>query len=219
MNRTLLPGNRTANRIGMALLFIATMATGADTGRPATLRVDSGTVAFDASTNFSAVSVHGKANTLQGRVRLRQDGAKWLIEEVTAKVPVVSLSTGMGLRDEHMRKYIFTTTDGQVPDLQFTGQSQSCPLEPGKETICTVAGKLAVRGLEKPFGLTLKIRPDGAGAALAYRASGEGTVKLSDFGIERPSQFGVKCADEVKIRLEFVGKETQEASFRLGGSQ
>jgi hypothetical protein len=37
--------------------------------------------------------------------------------------------------------------------------------------------------------------------------SGESTVKLSDYGIEQPSQFGVKTADEVQLHIEFSGKE------------
>ena len=200
-----------------SLLFTALVlasATAAGTGNPATLRIDGGTLTFDATTNFSAVNVHGKAKTLQARVLLRQAAGQLLIEEVTARLPISALTTGMGVRDEHMRKYIFTTSDGKQPDLQFGAANQSCDFDAAKETACAVSGQLAVRGVDKPLALTMRIRRERNGA---YRATGEGTVKLSDYGIERPSQFGVKCADEVKIRLEFAGKETSESSSRLGG--
>ena len=51
--------------------------------------------------------------------------------------------------------------------------------------------------------MPLKIRADGA----AFRATGESAVKLSDYGIEQPSQFGVKTADEIQLHIEFSAKE------------
>ena len=49
----------------------------------------------------------------------------------------------------------------------------------------------------------LKIRAEGT----AFRATGESAVKLSDYGIEQPSQFGVKTADEIQLHIEFSAKE------------
>ena len=193
--------------------YLLSSTLAAETGKPLLLQAGSGAISFDAATNFSTVSVHGKANTLQTRVRVRQDARQLIVEEVSAKLPVGALSTGMGLRDEHMKKYIFTTADGQVPDLKFSGENQACALEPGNEAVCKFSGKLTVRGVERPFNLAMKIKQDGA----AYRAAGDGLVKLSDYGIERPSQFGVQCADEVKVHIEFPVREVQESTSRAGG--
>ena len=71
------------------------------------------------------------------------------------------------------------------------------------EFSCQVSGTLAIRGVARPFSIPLKIRAEGA----AFRATGESTVKLSDYGIEQPSQFGVKTADEIQLHIEFSAKE------------
>ena len=41
-------------------------------------------------------------------------------------------------------------------------------------------------------------------------------MKLSDYGIEQPSQFGVKTANEIQLHLEFTGKEAP-AAIASGG--
>ena len=60
----------------------------AEPGKTTSLQGGGGNVTFDATTNFSAVSVHGKANALYARVRVRQDAQQLLVEEVSAKLPV-----------------------------------------------------------------------------------------------------------------------------------
>ena len=46
----------------------------------------------------------------------------------------------------------------------------------------------------------------------AFRVVGEGSVKLSDYGIERPSYLGVTMKDSVKLQLEFNAKEVPLAA-------
>ena len=41
-------------------------------------------------------------------------------------------------------------------------------------------------------------------------------MKLSDYGIEQPSQFGVKTSNEIQLHLEFTGKEGP-AAITSGG--
>jgi polyisoprenoid-binding protein YceI len=40
-----------------------------------------------------------------------------------------------------------------------------------------------------------------------YRVTGTGTLKLSDYGIEPPSQLGVRVKDEVSIKFDFTALE------------
>ncbi|MEO8658533.1 MAG: YceI family protein [Bryobacteraceae bacterium] len=195
----------------LAVVLWATPLAAADLNKPTQIQVEAGTVSFDATTNISAVTVHGKSAALKAQVRLRQADEELVLEDVSAWLPVSTLSTGMGLRDEHMRKYIFTSGDGQVPDVRFRGANLTCRVAKGKENQCPVTGTLTIRGVERPFQTTLKVRREG-GATAAYRAAADAMVKLSDYGIERPSQFGVKAADEVKFHLEFVAKEATQAA-------
>jgi polyisoprenoid-binding protein YceI len=172
-----------------------------------TVTIESGTAAFDVATNVPAVTVEGKSKALRGKVEMSSSGGRLLIERVEAWLPVKTLATGMGIRDEHMRKYVFTTPDGQTPDLRFTAHDLTCPATPGREAVCEISGDLSVRGVERPFRLGLKVRQEN-GSTAAFRASGDGTLKLSDYGIEAPSQLGVRTANDVKLHIEFTGKET-----------
>jgi polyisoprenoid-binding protein YceI len=170
----------------------------------AVVQVIGGSATFEAGTNISAINVHGKSGSLEGRAQVRHAGDVIAIEQLEATLPVKTITTGMGLRDEHMRKYVFTTGDGHTPDLKYTADKAECSPAAGRggESICTVAGQLAIRGTERPFSITLKVKKVGD----AYRAAGDAIVKLSTYGISRPSQLGVTTTDEVKLHLEFAAK-------------
>ena len=172
------------------------------------LAVDGGITTFVSPTNVSAISVKGKSNALHAEATVRHTADGLQIEHIAATLPVKSLVTGMGLRDEHMRKYVFTTSDGQTPDLRFEGQNVAC-----KEAVCKIAGTLTIRGVGHAFTLPVKIKEDGS----QFKASGEGTVKLSDYGIEQPSQLGVKSTNEVQLHLEFVAKPASARMASNGG--
>ena len=206
-------------RDAMRLAGLAALAVSlAPAGEPAsTVQVDKGVATFDDGTNVSVFSVHGTSKDLQARVKVRDAGDQMMLEQVEAWVPVKSIATGMGVRDEHMRKYVFVTQDGKMPDLKFTASEVTCPAARGGEVECPVAGQLAIRGVAKPFTMVLKVRSEGGGAA--FRAAGAGTVKLSDYGIERPSQFGVKTDNLVKLRVDFSGKSTAAMAANRGGSR
>lgn len=176
----------------------------AETATPMTVQVEGGVVQFDSETNLSVVSVHGKTNAMRAEVKASRTAGTLEIEQIQASLPVKSISTGMGLRDEHMRKYIFTQPDGSVPDLQFKAANLGCAVQAGRETPCAIKGTLTIRGVEKPFAITLKVKEE---AGATFKAAGSAAVKLSDYGIERPSQLGVQAADEVKLSFQFTGRQ------------
>jgi polyisoprenoid-binding protein YceI len=167
----------------------------------ATIAVQGGTAIFVANTNVAAVSIKGKSTAMVARLSLHRLADGLQLEHIDARVQVKTLATGMGLRDTHMRKQIFTTADGQVPDLQFEGANATCTGS-AKDSTCQVAGMLSIRGIARPFTLPLKIREDGTG----FKASGDGVVKLSAYGIEQPSELGVKMTDDVQLHLDFSAK-------------
>ncbi|RPJ69896.1 MAG: YceI family protein [Acidobacteria bacterium] len=172
------------------------------------MEVQGGTATFDTDTNVPAVTVHGKSTKVRARAVIRQTGEAIAIEQIEATLPVNTISTGMGLRDEHMRKYIFTTPEGQVPDVTFVSEKAECSASSGSESTCNVSGNLTIRGTPRPFAIALKVQKAGDG----YKAQGDSVVKLSTYGIERPSQLGVKTSDDVKLHLELTAKPVASAS-------
>lgn len=176
------------------------------------VEVRGGTAAFDAATNISAIRIHGKSEALAGRARIRPRADGIAIERLEAQVPVKTLNTGMGLRDEHMRKYVFTTVDGKLPDLHFAADNADCSGSESHST-CRLSGQLEIRGTSRPFEIALTVTREGSG----HRAIGNATVKLSTYGIPPPSQLGVRTEDEVQLRVEFVAKPSSGAVGTGGG--
>ena len=174
--------------------------------------VDNGAASFVADTNVPAVSIKGKSTALKANVSASRDSQGIHIEKIEAALPIKTLQTGMGLRDEHMRKYIFTTSDGKTPDMLFQAEDVTCPS--GAQTTCAVKGNLTIRGVPHAFEMPLKLKEDGDG----FKAAGESTVKLSDYGIEQPKQFGVRTEDAVKVHLEFAARPVRSVSL-AGGSR
>jgi polyisoprenoid-binding protein YceI len=165
--------------------------------------VRGGSVTFDVGTNVFAINVRGASGALNGRARMHQNGEALRLEDIEAAVAVESLRTGLKLRDGHMRKYIFQTPDGKEPDLRLSAKSAECsPADASRAVTCVASGELAIRGTAKPFSIPLKVVKTGD----EFRVSGDGALVLSTYGIERPSQFGVKTNDEVKLHLEFSVK-------------
>jgi polyisoprenoid-binding protein YceI len=199
MRRLLAGWERPALVLGLAVAAALATAAEDETTGAAPIELRGGKVRFEVGTNVPALGVAGQSGALTGRARLRQEGSQVRLQALEAAVPVRSLNTGIGQRDEHMRRYVFTTGDGELPDLRFVADEAACPVPEAGESSCTIAGQLSLRGVTRPFALTLKVRPERGG----YKAGGDGLLKLSDWGIERPSQLGVRTDDEVKLHLEF----------------
>jgi polyisoprenoid-binding protein YceI len=169
----------------------------------AAVEVRAGTISFQVATTLPALRVHGTSNQLQAHARLRDSGDRIVLTDVDASVPVMSLNTGLALRDEHMRTYIFKTPDGNLPDVRLLAAGVECsPLGGRAQAECPVSGELAIRGASRPFAMTLVVRPQKE----TYRVAGDAVVKLSDYGITPPSQLGVTTRDDVKLHLEFTAK-------------
>lgn len=200
----------------IAWAMFATRGVSATPDAWSVVEVRGGTASFDAATNISTISVHGKSSELDARATVREGSDGLALEAVEATLPVKSLATGMGLRDEHMRKLVFTNPDGSVPDITFVSREAACSPDAAKrQATCTVSGELAIRGILRPFTMTLIVSRAGAG----FRAAGDGVVKLSTYGIQQPSQFGVRTRDDVRLHLDFMARPVNLSTARLGGTR
>lgn len=196
----------------VALTYTA-LLNAADHGR--LVEVRNGTASFETATNMPAIRVHGTSNQLRAQARLRENGDGITLEDLEATLPVASISTGLGLRDTHMRKYIFTTAEGDLPDLRFVARHADCSSNGRANLTCAVAGELAIRGRSRPLTIALKVRNDGS----AFRAVGDAVAKLSAYEISPPSQLGVRTEDDVRLHLEFTARLAQPEASPAGGTQ
>ena len=198
--------------IGLSILIAVggLRAYAGDQDEDATIQLSGGTVTFEVSTNVFSTTVRGESSAITGGTRMRDNGSGLKLEQVEAVVPVGSLKTGIKLRDEHMRKYIFETPDGQAPDVRFSADNAECPKN-GAGYACNTSGNLAIRGTARPFTIELKVARNGEG----FHITGEGKLALSAYGIDRPSQFGVRTEDEVKIHLDLKARNIATSTARL----
>jgi polyisoprenoid-binding protein YceI len=188
----------------LGILCVPAIGVGADNDER-TVEIRGGTAAFDASTNVSAISIHGKSTSLKGRAQIRRTTDGLVISRIEAVVPVQTLNTGLALRDDHMRKRVFETSPGVAPDLRFVGENIACE-GAGDAKTCRVAGSLLIRDTPRPFSINLRVSDKGH----TFHVSGQSVVRLSAYGITPPSQLGVTTADDVALRIEFVGKTVAE---------
>ncbi len=200
------------SRVIATLAFAAFAATAATaraqaTTEPQAIEVRGGAANFAVDTSLPVLTVHGKSSALEGRVHVRRSAEGPVLEQIEASLSVKSIGTGMKLRDEHMRKYVFTTDTGEVPDVRFVGDKAECSKVSANQSTCQVAGNLTIRGTARPFSIALKVKEDGD----RFHASGDSVVRLSAYGIEQPSQLGVTTSDEVKLRFEFTARPGREA--------
>jgi polyisoprenoid-binding protein YceI len=189
-----------ARSVYCVLSLCAVAAVAAD--EPLHVEGHSGTISFVSTTNMIGIEIAGRSNSVTSSAEAVTTDNQLVFRRLEASVPVASISTGMKVRDEHMRKHVFRTPDGKEPDLRFSADAVTCAAAGSHEYSCPVKGSLSIRGIARPVELTMKLKEEGG----SFHASTDTVVKLSAYTIERPSQFGVKPADDVKVHIELNGK-------------
>ena len=202
--------------LGGPLVEHSLSARAPQVGDGAAADVHGGSISFEGATNVFATTVRGESSALDGSAIVRESAQGLQLEQIEAILPVASLRTGLKVRDEHMRQYIFQTADGQTPDLRFSAERAECSANGStRAALCVATGTLAIRGIVRPFSMTFKVSKDND----RFRVSGEGKVALSTYGIERPSQFGVKTEDEVKLHLDVTARSGAKAVATAGSRE
>ena len=179
----------------MLALFLTPVAAAAEATQHISLTGSA--VRFTVPVNLKAFTIHGRVDDLSGSALLDSGKSGFVLRDIKVSVPVESIDTGIAVRDRHMRERVFQTTSGELPAVTFVAEEARCP-RVGERARCTVAGTLSIRGTARPFSIDLDVGRDERG----YRASGVSIVRLSDYGIERPRQFGVITADEILLEVD-----------------
>jgi polyisoprenoid-binding protein YceI len=140
----------------------------------------------------SLLKINGTGGKLVGQIEI--DGGKISGE---FKVYLNALSTGVDLRDKHMKeKYLET---GKFPEATFTISKINLPNDfvAQKKLFSKVPfeGKMKIKGSEKDIQGLADV--DSSGANIVAKT--EFKSQLSTFQIEIPSYLGIKLADEVTI--------------------
>jgi polyisoprenoid-binding protein YceI len=118
-------------------------------------------------------------------------------------VPLSNLTTGISLRDQHMRdKYLEVA---KYPDTTLTVARAALKIPAGAEHVEGDApGTLQLHGQTRPVSVHYLAARDGD----AFAASGRFRVNMTDFGVNVPSYLGVTVKPDVDV----------SASFHLAGN-
>lgn len=151
-------------------------------------------LSFVAHTNTKMFVVKGEAK--EGEAQVDYEGRN--LKSLLLKVPVASLSTGMSIKDKHMRERIFQLSDESVPDIVFASKQAKCDeTDPTKSTQCIVSGDLTLRGVTKPHVLTVQVSPQN-------KVEGTDKINVTEFGVPEGNLHytGVKVDPIVEIAFE-----------------
>ena len=139
-------------------------------------------------------SLEGKTHQL----KVEDDGSV-----VKFTVPLASLETGIGLRDRHMReKYLQVD---KYPDavLELPWSSLKLPSD-GQTSDGTAPGKMTLHGKTQDVQVKYRITRTGN----RYQVTGNVPVKITDYGIEKPSYLGITVQPDVDVSATFTAEKT-----------
>lgn len=154
----------------------------------------------DANVSFTAIGPAGMHIVGTTRDLAVQEDTQGLI---TITVRLTNLTTGIALRDKHMReKYLqvesYPTAVLKVPrsSLKLPGNSEGATFE--RE------GTLTLHGKTKPVSFRYTAKNDGMSA---YGVSGSMKIDMNDYGIETPKYLGVSVKPSVDLSVSFTAED------------
>ena len=137
----------------------------------------------------------GTTDRVEGSVTVRQGEGETFSAAVEGRIDARTLTTGNGMRDGQMRRD-FLRTD-QHPFITFKGTATPRDRATGGTIRAIMRGSLTIREVTREIDMPLEV------IALAdeYRATGEVTIRLTEFGIPIPRFLIFVAEDPVLVRL------------------
>lgn len=151
-----------------------------------------GALKFEATASPGALAIRGNGDSPTGSLDLQEVSGKYEVSG-TLKMRVESFTTGIAMRDRHMKeKYLET---GKYPEAMLTLTKQSLP----KTGTGPFEGELVLHGVKhKVSGQAEIVSANGARTVKANFP-----VKLTDHGMVIPTFAGISVADSVSVETEF----------------
>jgi polyisoprenoid-binding protein YceI len=189
------------------IFFISQIALGAEIQKPALqnekiVELDkfNSEVTFSATGKPSLIKINGEKGKLSGNLIFRGS-------EVSGKLKVLleNISTGISLRDDHMKNKYLNVKD--YPEATLTIQKIILPSDPFLSSLKLVQvpfdGILTIKGVESPVKGTFDLNSE-AGKQIDIVA--KVSTMLTNHKVDIPSYMGIKVADDVQIQSHFVIK-------------
>lgn len=150
-------------------------------------------VAFYAKGTPGALDIEGKGSVLT----LADDGAA-----LTFTVPWDSVSTGIDLRDNHMKNNYLHVAQHPAAVLVIPKAEVKLPADTTTGTNGTVSGQFTAHGITRPVEVAYDIKLTKVG----YRVVGRFNYDISQHGVDIPSYLGitVDAAQRAEVVFDMV---------------
>jgi polyisoprenoid-binding protein YceI len=160
-----------------------------------TLKPSGGSVEAMAIGRPAFLKVNGKGGPPKGEIKVNADKFDGRLE-----FDLSSLSTGIDLRDDHMRNKYLEVAKFPKAVLELQEQKLPKPWSNGGLDFSDAKffGKLTLHGVTKP--VEGRFSMNGGKAVTAKFA-----IKLSDFAIDIPKYAGITIADHVDVTVKIEG--------------
>ncbi len=170
----------------MAVLGVAA------TTHAALVRSGSSTVSFTAA-GPAGMSIVGTTSDLA----IADNGT-----DVAVTVPLARLTTGISLRDDHMRQKYLEVPTYPVAVLHVARSSLTFP--PQGAASGSATGTLTLHGVTRPLAFSYTAERGGDGS---YSVRSSAALDMRDYGIAVPSYLGVTVKPNVTLDVRFVAKD------------
>ncbi len=153
----------------------------------------SGKIEFFATGDPSFLKIHGKAESLNGSIQETKNAKETRISG-TFEITNESFTTGLSLRDRHLKEKVFEVS--KFGKTQFVLDGLEMGLAPGTGPQ-KFSGKMLLHGKEKLVQGSVELRQNES--PVQFLAKFE--IKLTDFDIQPPEFSGIKVNDSVRIEV------------------
>ena len=175
----------TKNLLSLAVLLGTTLLPQLSNAQKITQKTT--TITISGTSPMHDWEMKGSTSTFSGIV------AGNVITNVNLTVPVKTLNAAKGKTME--KKAYEALKSDKAPNVTFTASS----INIGKSN---VTGKLTIAGTAKNVSFPVSVVKKGN----AYIIDGTETVKLSEFGMDRPGFMGIKTGDAVTVKVNVVAE-------------
>jgi polyisoprenoid-binding protein YceI len=184
--------------MSMKLTLVVLFVTAGTMAAAGTWRADQGDVRVICPMTVGG-SFDAKTTAVSGSVTASTSGSPAL--EGTFAVDLRTLDTGIGLRNEHLRKNYLEVDKGTGYDQAVLSEIELKGLNPdAPEGKGSFSGSLTLHGMKKAVAGPVDVRR--AGASLRMKASFP--VSLSDYGIPEPRYLGIGVRNTVQVEVAFA---------------
>jgi len=121
-------------------------------------------------------------------------------EKLTFVVPTTDLKTGIGLRDDHLRKHI-KAKEHPVATLVIDRDKVAAPTTAAGKVSRQVQAELTFHGVARSVQVSYTIQKGEGGG---YRVVADFNLVLTDFGIEEPCYLGVCVKKTVRVSADLT---------------